>query len=97
MKEWLKRKINDIIYKVVFDNDKSINQKVWELSEYFNRYDNKEIRPEILPFMKPEPKEIKSMIIDSYRSEPWLQINIFNKYSAWIADVLISEFTDKLI
>jgi len=96
MKEWLKRRINNIIYQIVFDEDKSITQKVWELSEYFDRYDNKEIRPGVFPFIKPEPKEIKSMIIDCYRSEERLLLNIFDKYSEWIAGVIIKEFIEQL-
>jgi len=97
MKEGLKRKIDNIIYKIVFCEDSSINQKVWELSEYFNRYDWKEILPEIFPFLKPEPKEIKDMIYNCYKVDSWLQIDIFNKYSEQITGVMINELEINLI
>ena len=97
MKEWLKRKIDTIIYKIVTDEDKSINQKVWELSEYFNRYDWIEVRPEQFPFMKPEPRQIKDMIYECYRKEQWLQLNVFDSISNRIAEVVIEELEISLI
>ena len=97
MKEWLKDKIDDLIYKIVYDDDKSVTQKVWEISEYFDRYNWKRYHPSQNTFRKPDPKSIRHMIYDCYKLEDLADTNIFDRPVNYIVEIIISELQEKLI
>ena len=95
MKKIIEERVTHHIYKEISDTSTSIDDKITILSDFFNRYEGKEIHPSLLPFYKPCAKELKEIIINSYKTDyNWEGTKLEGKIQ-YIVEIELRKIVDK--
>ncbi len=98
MQEIIKNRINDTIYRIVFDEKLSLIEQTAKVHQYFKNFEvMNDKRQNIIHFRLPEPETIKEIILKCYKTEDWLERpDLFKKHVLQATQVMKKAIVDSV-
>lgn len=98
MKDKLKEKINMFLWKIIYDKEISIIQKVAQIHQFFSQFNNESLWEDKFPFKWENPKSIEQEIYNIYKNQKdFEEEDFFHQTVNQIIDILLNREIEEIM